>query len=132
MSRTPATLATTVARAWQAVLPPSPATTTAPRLVDADAQHLGHVELDRLVRYLAAFMLVLACLMISAWSRIDMRRTSVDLHTAAAAHASATAEKARLELELSTLVDPLHLSVASQSLGLVPATTFTDVPARTN
>jgi hypothetical protein len=129
MRRTPAALAATAVRAWQAVLPSSAGTATAPRLVDAEAEHLGHVELDRLFRYLGAFLLVGLCLMTSTWSRIDMRRTAVDLHIAAAAHESAIAEQARLELELATLIDPLHLSQASLAIGLVPAATITDVPS---
>lgn len=127
MRQTPAALAATAVRAWQAVLPSSAGTTTAPRLVDAEAEHLGHVELDRLFRYLGAFLLVGLCLMTSAWSRIDMRRTAVDLHIAGASHESAYAEQARLELELATLIDPLHLGQASQAIGLVPAQTVTDI-----
>lgn len=122
-------LASSAVRAWQAVAPTvaRPAPT---RMAGLEAGHHGHVEIDRLGRYIAVFALIGACLLISVWSRIDLRRTSVDLHRAAAAYDTARAENARLQLELATLRDPTRLHQASTTLGLVGTVPVVDLAAR--
>ncbi|MCK6503316.1 cell division protein FtsL [Myxococcota bacterium] len=122
-------IASTAQRAWQAVTPALPRPVPA-RLAGLDASHQGHVEIDRLGSYLAIFALVGACLLISAWSRIDLRRTSVELHRAAAAYESAQAENARLQLELATMRDPSRLQQAALPLGLVPNVPVVDLSTR--
>ncbi len=97
------------------------------RLAGLDALHVGHVELDRLGRYLVVAAFVGACLLVSAWSRIDLRRTSMQLHRTEAAFASARSEHARLRLELATLQDPSHLQQAATQLELQPAAHIVDL-----
>jgi len=111
-------LAATAWRAWNAV-----ATTTAPRTAPArlaglDALHAGHIEVDRLGRYLAVAALVCASLMIYAWSRIDLRQTSVDQADTNRAFESARDENARLRLELATLRDPARLQLVAADMQL--------------
>lgn len=122
-------ITSTALRAWQAVSPSIPRPAPA-RLAGLDASHKGHVEIDRLGRYLAVFALVGACLLISAWSRIDLRRTSVELHHAAGAYERAQAENARLQLELATLRDPTRLQQAAVPLGLVSTVPVVDLSTR--
>ena len=121
-------LAATASRAWDAV------TTTAPRaaptrLAGLDARHVGHIEVDRLGRYLAVAALVCASLLINAWSRIDLRQTSVDLATANRSFKTARAENARLRLELATLRDPARLQEVATTLDLDATAVVVDVPS---
>ncbi|MEL6348796.1 MAG: hypothetical protein AAFV53_37175 [Myxococcota bacterium] len=79
---------------------------------------LAGIELNQLSRYVFVAMLVGLCAMLSAWSRIDLRETAYALDHAQTAHAEALAERARLELELASLVDPHWLSGAAGTLSL--------------
>lgn len=128
MSKPTLAITASAARVWQAV-GAGRLSRPVPRLLDTEAAHLGHVELTRLLRYVGVLLVVGLCLLVNAWTRIDMRQTSVELHRAAQALESARAERARLELELATLVDPLRLDLAAQTQGLVPVTTTILVPA---
>ena len=129
MRRTSTAFATSAIRAWQAVAPAA-SRAFPTRLAGIDASHAGHVELDRLGRYLAVFALGGACLLINVWSRIDLRQTSVELHRAAASFELARAENARLQLELATLRDPTRLHHAATTLGLDRTVPVVQIPAR--
>lgn len=123
-------ISSAVTRAWNVLAERVVQSPSQPRrLAGLEALHVGHVELDRLGRYLAVTALVGACLLTSAWSRIDLRRTSMQLDRADAAFESARAEHARLRLELATLQDPSNLHHAAAELALQPTTAIVDVPA---
>ena len=98
------------------------------RLAGLEALHVGHVEVDRLGRYLAVAALVAACLLVNAWSRSDLRRTSMDLDLAAARFENARAEQARLRLQLATLRDPARLDLAADQLLLTAPAAVVDLP----
>ena len=78
----------------------------------------GGIELSNLWRYLAVALLVGACALLSAWSRVDLVETSYGLDQADARLAEARADRARLDLELATLKDPAWLIRAAGELSL--------------
>lgn len=120
--------ASTATRAWQEVTTRVVTPRVAPRrLAGLEAMHVGHIEIDRLGRYIVVIGLVAACLMVGAWLRIDLRRTSMQLDRADAAFEAARAEHARLRLELATLQDPSHLHRVAAQLALQPGATIVDV-----
>ena len=62
-----------------------------------------------------------ACMLLSTWSRIDLRETAVALDRSERAYTTALAETSRLELELSTLEDPAWLTQTAAELSLSAA-----------
>ena len=78
----------------------------------------GDVELNRLGGYAMVIALMAGCMLLSAWSRIDLRETAVALDRSERAYTATLAETTRLELELSTLEDPMWLSQTANNLSL--------------
>ena len=76
------------------------------------------LEVTHLGRYIGVIVLVTACAMLSAWSRIDLIETSAALGSAESRLDAARAEHARLTLERASLTDPGRLGAASDALGL--------------
>jgi len=76
------------------------------------------IELNRLNRYGFMLAMLALCSLLSTWSRIDLRTTSVALDEARSNYANADAEQARLRLEMASLSDPSWLSGAAESLSL--------------
>ncbi len=76
------------------------------------------IELTQLSRYAFIAALFAVCAMLSTWSRIDLRETAVALDIVQSQHTRALSERARLELELASLSDPLWLQDAASSLSL--------------
>ncbi|MFT5682921.1 MAG: hypothetical protein ACI8RZ_003845, partial [Myxococcota bacterium] len=76
------------------------------------------MELNRLNGY--GFMLALCalCALLSTWSRLDLRTTSLELDEARSAYSAAESEQARLRLELASLSDPDWLAGAAALLSL--------------
>lgn len=95
------------------------------------AVEAGGIELSNLWRYLAVAMLIAACALLSAWSRVDLVETSYALDMANAHLANAHADQARLELELATLRDPTWLSRAAGELALSNSVPVVDVGGTT-
>ena len=89
--------------------------TVRPRLVDS-----GDVELSSLGGYALVILIMAACMLLSAWSRIDLRETAVALDRSERDYAAAQAETSRLKLELSTLEDPAWLHKTANELSLQP------------
>lgn len=92
---------------------------------DPNAKRLGprplentDVELSSLGGYALLIGLMAGCMLLSAWSRIDLRETAVALDRSERAYTSAMAETSRLELELSTLEDPAWLTQTANDLSL--------------
>jgi len=85
------------------------------------------VELSSLGGYALLIGMMAGCMLLSAWSRIDLRETVVNLGRAEHAYTAALAETSRLQLELSTLEDPAWLSVTAASLQLNAAATIIDL-----
>ena len=92
-------------------------TTTWNGRTDAQAKQLGprplestDVELSSLGGYALLIGLMAGCMLLSTWSRIDLRETAVALYRSERAYTAALAETSRLELELSTLEDPAWLA----------------------
>ena len=91
----------------------------------------GDVELNRLGGYAMVIALMAGCMLLSAWSRIDLRETAVALDRSERAYTATLAETTRLELELSTLEDPAWLSQTADNLSLqttVPVIDLTQTP----
>ena len=101
---------------------------------DPHARRLGpqpietnDVELSSLGGYALLIGLMAGCMLLSTWSRIDLRETAVALGRAERAYAAAQAETSRLELELSTLEDPAWLTQTAASLNLNTAVPVVDL-----
>jgi len=91
----------------------------------------GDVELSRLGGYAMVIALMAGCMLLSAWSRIDLRETAVALDQSERAYTATRAETTRLELELSTLEDPAWLTQSATELSLhttVPVVDLTQPP----
>jgi cell division protein FtsL len=76
------------------------------------------IELNRLNRYGLMLAMLALCALLSTWSRIDLRSTSLALDEARSRYADAEAEQARLRLELASLSDPGWLAGAAATLSL--------------
>lgn len=85
------------------------------RLIDT-----GDVELSSLGGYALVILIMAACMLLSAWSRIDLRETAVALDRSERDYAAAQAETSRLKLELSTLEDPAWLHKTASEMALEP------------
>lgn len=79
------------------------------------------VELSSLGGYALLIGLMAGCMLLSTWSRIDLRETAVALDRSERAYTAALAETSRLELELSTLEDPAWLTQTATDLSLSTA-----------
>ena len=102
--------------------------TVSPRLMQS-----GDVELSSLGGYALMIGIMAACMLLSAWSRIDLRETAVALDRSERAYAAAQAETSRLQLELSTLEDPAWLTQTASNLTLqsgVPIVEMTSTKAQ--
>ena len=80
----------------------------------------GDVELSSLGGYALVILIMAACMLLSAWSRIDLRETAVALDRSERDYAAAQAETTRLKLELSTLEDPAWLHQTASEMALEP------------
>jgi len=78
----------------------------------------GDVELSSLGGYALVILIMAACMLLSAWSRIDLRETAVALDRSERDYAAAQAETSRLKLELSTLEDPAWLHKTADEIDL--------------
>ena len=79
------------------------------------------VELSSLGGYALLIAIMAGSMLLSTWSRIDLRETAVSLHRSERAYAAAVAETSRLELELATLEDPAWLTQTAKNLSLSTA-----------
>jgi cell division protein FtsL len=93
-----------------------------PRLMDS-----GEVELSSLGGYALVILIMAACMLLSAWSRIDLRETAVALDRSERDYAKAEAETSRLKLELSTLEDPAWLAQTADELSLQPTVSVVEM-----
>ena len=93
-----------------------------PRLVDS-----GDVELSSLGGYALVILIMAACMLLSAWSRIDLRETAVALDRSERDYAAAQAETSRLKLELSTLEDPAWLNKTANEMSLQSTVTVVEM-----
>ena len=89
-----------------------------PRAVPPRLTQSGDVELSSLGGYALMIGIMAACMLLSAWSRIDLRETAVALDRSEHAYDAAQAETSRLQLELSTLEDPAWLTQTAANLSL--------------
>jgi len=97
---------------WERKAEPNPRAMS-PRLAQS-----SDVELSSLGGYALMIGIIAACMLLSAWSRIDLRETAVALGRSERAFAAAEAETSRLQLELSTLEDPAWLTQTATNLSL--------------
>lgn len=89
--------------------------------------------MSRLGGYAMVIALMAGCMLLSAWSRIDLRETAVGLDRFERAYTAAQAETTRLELEISTLEDPAWLTQSAAQLSLlttVPVIELTQPPSQ--
>ena len=118
-----------ITRPWTSAEPDeSSRTTTWSGRTDPNAKTLGprplestDVELSSLGGYALLIGIMAACMLLSTWSRIDLRETAVALDRSERAYTAALAETSRLELELSTLEDPAWLTQTAADLSLSAA-----------
>jgi len=118
-----------ITRPWTSAEPDEPThTNTWSGRTDPQAKRLGprpmqttDVELSSLGGYALLIGLMASCMLLSTWSRIDLRETAVALDRSERAYTAALAETSRLELELSTLEDPAWLSQTAADLSLSSA-----------
>jgi cell division protein FtsL len=106
---------------------------TTPRAVPPRLIQSGDVELSSLGGYALMIGIMAACMLLSAWSRIDLRETAVALDRSEHAYDAAQAETSRLQLELSTLEDPAWLTQTAANLSLqsdVPIVDMTKTKAQ--
>ena len=87
----------------------------------------GDVELSSLGGYALVILIMAACMLLSAWSRIDLRETAVALDRSEREYSAAQAETSRLKLELSTLEDPAWLTQTAHELSLQPTVPVVDM-----
>ena len=118
-----------ITRPWTSAEPDdSERTTTWSGRTDPRATKLGprpletpDAELSSLGGYALLIGIMAACMLLSTWSRIDLRETAVALDRSERAYTAALAETSRLELELSTLEDPAWLTQTAADLSLSAA-----------
>jgi cell division protein FtsL len=99
----------------------------APRGVSPRLIQSGDVELSSLGGYALMIGIMAACMLLSAWSRIDLRETAVALDRSEHAYGAAQAETSRLQLELSTLEDPAWLTQTAANLSLQSGVPIVDM-----
>ena len=100
-----------ITRPWTSSPTDEPSTTsTWTGHTDPNIKRLGprplqssDVELSSLGGYALLIAIMAGSMLLSTWSRIDLRETAVSLHRSERAYAAAVAETSRLELELATL-----------------------------
>jgi hypothetical protein len=102
-----------------------------PKYAPKEIQNSG-VELTHIASYVMVIALMACCMLLSTWSRIDLRETAVALDRSERAYATAQAEATRLRLELATLEDPAWLSQAVDTLSLDQTVPVVDVQPTTN
>ena len=98
-----------------------------PKFAPKEIENSG-IELSRIASYVMVIALLACCMLLSTWSRIDLRETAVALDRSEQAYAAAQAEGTRLRLELATLEDPAWLSKAVDSLELDRTVPVVDIP----
>jgi len=118
-----------ITRPWTSSPTDEPSTTsTWTGHTDPNIKRLGprplqssDVELSSLGGYALLIAIMAGSMLLSTWSRIDLRETAVSLHRSERAYAAAVAETSRLELELATLEDPAWLTQTAKNLSLSTA-----------
>ena len=118
-----------ITRPWTSAPTDEPSTTsTWTGHTDPNIKRLGprplqssDVELSSLGGYALLIAIMAGSMLLSTWSRIDLRETAVSLHRSERAYAAAVAETSRLELELATLEDPAWLTQTAKNLSLSTA-----------
>jgi hypothetical protein len=118
-----------ITRPWTSAPTDEPTTTSSwTGHTDPNAKQLGprplqssDVELSSLGGYALLIAIMAGSMLLSTWSRIDLRETAVSLHRSERAYAAAVAETSRLELELATLEDPAWLAQTAENLSLSTA-----------
>jgi len=98
-----------------------------PGLAPKELESSG-IEITRIASYVMVIALLACCMLLSTWSRIDLRETAVALDRSERAYATAEAKGTRLRLELATLEDPAWLSQAVNDLKLDRTVPVVDVP----
>jgi len=98
--------------------PWNPRTENTPTFAPPEFDNSSGMELSRLGGYAMVIGLMAGCMLLNAWSRIDLRETAVALDQIERAHTAALEDATRLELELATLEDPAWLAGAADALSL--------------
>ena len=98
--------------------PWNPRTENTPTFTPQQINDANGIELTRIGGYAMVIALLAVCMLLNAWSRIDLRETAVALDKAERRHTAERAESMRLNLELATLEDPAWLAGAATALEL--------------
>jgi hypothetical protein len=97
---------------YSSVQPPTPGIGSATTISPKDSSRifqpiqLKGVELPVLSRYAFALGLLIFCIIVLLWSRLDLRETRVSLSQAQKNYKNAIEEQHRLQLELDSLLAP--------------------------
>lgn len=86
-------------------------------MISVEATDVRDFEVAHLGRYVVIGLLVAACGLLWAWSRIDLRETAVALDALEYQYDQAIEDHHRLELELAALRDEVGLRRASAEQG---------------
>ena len=109
---------TTSSHAIPSRWPWNPRTESTPTFAPPKLDDSNGIELSRLGGYAMVIALLASCMLLNAWSRIDLRETAVALDRAERGTTAAMADATRLDLELATLEDPAWLAGAAAALEL--------------
>ncbi|MEC7984090.1 MAG: hypothetical protein VX278_02930 [Myxococcota bacterium] len=85
------------------------------------------IELSSLKRYMVALFILIVCLIVLLWSRLQLSKTRMELGKAQNTYEEALREHQRLELELNLLLSPAAIEQQINQLGLDPNVTVIDV-----
>ena len=88
---------------------------------------LDGVEIPILNRYLLSALVLIGCLLVLLWSRLDLRETRVALGHAQTRYENALKEKQRLELELNLLLSPVAIEQQVSDWGLNSEITVVEI-----
>ena len=85
------------------------------------------IELSSLKRYMVALFILILCLIILLWSRLQLSQTRMELGKAQNTYEEALQEHQRLELELNLLLSPAAIEQQINELGLDSNVTVIDI-----
>ena len=111
---------TSIPSEWQ----PESASSQAPPI---EPTQLAGLELHQLWRFIPVVAILGLSLLLSAWSRIELRELAVLLDQARKQHNVQLTEHIRLSLEMASLSDPIRLAGVSETLQLTNDVTVIDI-----
>ena len=100
---------------------------TTPTKIVRTLSSIEGIELSSLKRYMVALFILILCLIILLWSRLQLSKTRMALGKSQNTYEEALREHQRLELELNLLLSPAAIEQQINELGLDPNVTVIDI-----